>query len=153
MLQFFTNDFIYVYFLITYILNNIVNHIIKTILKIPRPKGAKNCSSVITKNDILSKTYGMPSGHSQIIGFIIGFWIFYIIDKYNQYSLKNKIGFLIILLLLIYICISRILIGCHTINQVIVGYIIGLLFGISCYKIYQLYDNKLISKIKYSLVI
>ena len=119
---------------------------IKFIIKESRPKGARNCGSYITCSNKLSKSYGMPSGHSQSMGVILGFWLCYMWydelmkddTKHNQHS-KKYIGSLLLLMICIWVPYSRVLLGCHSVAQVITGFIIGVSIGISSYIIYDNY--------------
>jgi membrane-associated phospholipid phosphatase len=124
-----------------------------------RPYGAKNCDFIPDDNKF--KSYGMPSGHSQII------WTFgtYIISKliYNCYYTVNNpitttqiqiiryilviLSTLFILSIMIYVSYSRVYIeGCHTIQQVIVGGFLGVLLGFLVYY-YESDAINLLSKI------
>jgi membrane-associated phospholipid phosphatase len=118
----------------------------------PRPANATGCGFIL--DDILAIDYGMPSGHSQIA------WAFatYILCKiiYNFYynyndknndkknDKKNKdISFIYLWLILSciiiiyisgYISYSRVYIEkCHTIQQVIIGGLFGIVFGFIIY--------------------
>jgi len=127
--------------LIAYILNNISNHVLKEYLFKPfmgnksfpifgrgtRPFGAKNCK--IISDGSLSKSYGMPSGHAQSISFFLSN------ELNNSKDIKYKIILTIVSFYMIY---SRVKLGCHTIQQVVVGSIIGVI----SYYIYNLVGNK-----------
>jgi len=70
---------------------------------------------------------GMPSGHSQIMSLIATFWILYLFKTNNKY----KIWIMLLLLIIVgLVNWSRIAINCHTVLQVIVGNIVGIIFGI-----------------------
>ena len=69
------------------------------------------------------KTYGMPSGHAQAVAFLVA----------DQYMKGNKYWPLIFLLSL-EICYSRIVNGHHTIQQIIAGYIIGIMLYLFIHK-------------------
>ena len=62
------------------------------------------------------KTFGMPSGHAQAVAFL----------AMDQYMKGNKY-WPITFLLSLEVCYSRILGGHHTIQQIIVGYLIGIM--------------------------
>ena len=139
-------------FLVVVIIGNLINRIMKSIIRQPRPKGAKNCKLYVTCTDIIAKSYGMPSGHSQSMGVILGFWLCYIwYDKLIKDDKKDKqsnvskyIGTLLLTATCLWVPYTRIVIGCHSVIQVIIGFITGLCIGISSYVIY---DNHIKSTI------
>lgn len=106
-----------------------------------RPSGAINCS--LSLNEKLAKSYGMPSGHSQFAWTISTYLICRIIYEWinhddsrdsQQLIILNYIWkiltILILLIFSIYISYSRVYIdNCHTIQQVTVGAIFGIIFG------------------------
>ena len=120
-----------------------------------RPVGASNCDSYNNCSKKPSLTFGMPSGHSMMIWFTITFIMIYLIAKrFSTNILNNKnnennedkeseenssvsltnIQFYISVITLIILGIlmgySRVFITkCHTVQQVIVGSILGIGFG------------------------
>lgn len=119
-----------------------------------RPPGATSCH--FTLDNQLSTSFGMPSGHSQIAWTVAIYLVLKIIRKWIDYKKTNKaieiIGYIwmlftviIILLCAIYISFSRVFIeGCHTLQQVIVGGIIGIVSG---YLIFR-YEDKIVGYLK-----
>ncbi len=105
-----------------------------------RPQGAYNCGVIPTCDKSPSKSFGMPSGHSQSVWFMFGFFILYFL-KFKSINQKQNKSWNWILLLKIsllfifcmFISFTRVYVGCHTVQQVIVGGIIGLVFGLSCF--------------------
>ena len=95
-----------------------------------RPKGAKNCGSFIDEYNpkMMSKTYGMPSGHSLEAMLISTFLIMYVY-KHSENGLKKNILIVTIFLIGLSICISRVVLGCHTILQIIIGGLLGSVIG------------------------
>src|SRR5439155_14101119 len=84
-----------------------------------------------------SKTWGMPSGHSQIISFASTFWILYLWRKGNSTILWAITATIIISILAALIMYSRIAEGCHNLEQVLVGCLFGSILGTSCYFILE----------------
>lgn len=87
--------------LILLLVNIVINIVLKEIIQELRP----NCPSC---------SLGMPSGHAQLAFFLAG------------YS-ENPLMFVLASL----IAISRVIFGYHTVNQVIVGSIIGYLLSLT----------------------
>ena len=117
-----------------------------------RPVGASNCGSYNDCSKKYALSFGMPSGHSMTIWFTITFITIYLIAKrfstniLNNENNENKdseenssisltnIQFYISVITLIIFGIlmgySRVFITkCHTVQQVIVGSILGIGFG------------------------
>lgn len=104
-----SNKIKFVFFVLLCLL---LNTILKNIIKSPRP--------IITDKYGELQKYGMPSGHSQIIWFIL----FY---KPKQ-DIQHLIGFIIAILS----SYQRIITKNHYIEQVIIGSIIGIIFAYVC---------------------
>jgi membrane-associated phospholipid phosphatase len=107
-----------------------------------RPNCAVSCS--LTLDGKVSRSYGMPSGHSQITWAVVTYLICKIIYKWinnSDNNLNTEIKYfsriILILLLLatgIYVSYSRVYIeSCHTLQQVIIGGIIGSIFGFGAF--------------------
>jgi membrane-associated phospholipid phosphatase len=110
-----------------------------------RPKGAHSCR--FTLDNILSITYGMPSGHSQIAWGVASYILFRIVydfnnnkyeDTNNNIKILNYIWFytscILVTWIAFYISYSRVYIeGCHTLQQVIVGGVFGIVSGFLIY--------------------
>jgi membrane-associated phospholipid phosphatase len=119
----------FLYFLVTNPINNFFkNFVFKPLMKeetFPiigcghRPIGAKNTGIISTGN--VSTSYGMPSGHSQGVGFFLLYELLF--KKYNI------IGNIILILICFYLLYSRINLGCHTTQQTLIGFTIGALFA------------------------
>jgi len=117
------------YYIIGIFINTLLNIILKIIIQQPRPNddskmvdiALKNGKRFIFKNNIIPfNIFGMPSGHSQSSFFSTTF-IFL--------SLKNiRIVFLYLFLSFITIY-QRVKYNYHTIFQVIVGAIVGIIFA------------------------
>jgi len=110
-------------------INKVFKYLSKKYIKIDgeRPKGAKNCGCFIDLNNVnkLATSYGMPSGHTQNIFFICTFLTLYT---------KSYLSKLFLLIISIYGGYLRVKFGCHTIGQVFVGGILGIIIGFISYK-------------------
>lgn len=97
-----------------------------------RPIGNNNCGLGIFNHN-LRRGYGMPSGHTQYAGVlsaILSRKLYY--SKYNNFI--KVFGILGLFLLVISVAYSRILLKCHTIQQTVVGGLIGIFIGYKSYK-------------------
>ena len=147
---FLTNDIDLLLLSITLLLNDGLNHFLKYSVLRPlmgkkkypiigyglRPNGAKDCGLFVGCKDPLSKkeSYGMPSGHSQNVMLFSTYAILTLMNGNYTDRMKN-IGYVLFSLLAIGIMYSRVYLKCHTVQQVIIGGVIGLLLG-------YLYYNK-----------
>jgi membrane-associated phospholipid phosphatase len=124
------------YYVIGNLLNAILNLILKGLFQQPRPSedpkqfalALKHGKRFIFKNGIPHDIFGMPSGHAQSCFFSTAF-VFLSIKKYNSLFI-----YLLISLVTIY---QRVQYNYHTVWQVIIGAIIGILFGYYMYFILQ----------------
>jgi membrane-associated phospholipid phosphatase len=121
-----------------------------------RPPGAYNCGVIPTSDKSPATSFGMPSGHSQSVWFMFGFFILYFLKSNVKNQNKNKnekpwtfwVGLKLSLLLIfcMFISSSRIYVGCHTVQQVIIGGIIGFFFGLSCFTLTNYIIKKYITQ-------
>lgn len=108
---------------------------------ITRPSGAKNCGCFYIDENNYSTSLGMPSGHSMLIGFICIYIYYFIKNSYKKNIKKNHSNHIIFILVLIlitcYMMYSRVILGCHTIEQTIIGVLIGGILGYYYYKYFS----------------
>ena len=92
-----------------------------------RPLNAMDCALFVDPKNNHNKSPGMSSGHAQFIFSFAIFIICYLKKKKDKnYYLKS----LILLLISVFISLSRVYIAnCHTLQQVIIGSIIGYIYG------------------------
>tara|TARA_Y100000022_G_scaffold163662_1_gene147381 strand:- start:109 stop:708 length:600 start_codon:yes stop_codon:yes gene_type:complete len=103
----------------------------------PRPEGAKYCGCFITESNLegVSKSFGMPSGHSITAASMFAFWYLYFQENTDDVRLRRRQQ-TILGIIAACVIISRIYLGCHTIQQTIVGSLIGAGLGILGYKVF-----------------
>lgn len=103
-----------------------------------RPNGAKSCGVSLIKHDELAFCFGMPSGHSQITWTFTTYFICILFQTHlNLFSSIPAIEYLArcmlviaLIMMSLYISYSRVTIeGCHTVQQVIIGGMIGAIIG------------------------
>ena len=94
-----------------------------------RPKGASNCDCFYVDENNISTTQGMPSGHSMLASFASIFIYYYFVNEYNITGEMKFFVFMMFSLFTLYMMYSRVLMNCHTIQQTIIGALIGFVMG------------------------
>lgn len=105
--------------------SEIVNKILKVLLKNPRPDFHREFGSGG------SLSYGMPSAHSQFIGFLAAYYTCVVIFKIGHLKQWQKAAWAVILAG-VGVCVagSRVYLMYHTWQQVFVGVTVGVVFGV-----------------------
>ncbi|CCD24716.1 dolichyldiphosphatase NDAI_0D04020 [Naumovozyma dairenensis CBS 421] len=112
--------------------NEIFNNIIKNIIKQTRPY--HNYFGESFQQNTLRSGYGMPSAHSQFMGFLTLYLSLRYIYNWNNLSAFWKfLGISFITILGGCVCFSRLYLKYHSFNQVLVGWTLGTLTGSSYY--------------------
>jgi len=93
-----------------------------------RPEGAMDCGNFVDPDNRLSSSYGMPSGHAQTSAFFATYFILMIINERSSKKIKT-LKIITVLIITSLVMSSRVYFGCHTIQQVSVGGIIGGILG------------------------
>lgn len=103
-----------------------------------RPPNAMNCALFTDPKNPQNKSPGMSSGHAQFLFSFVTFLICYLKKKRDsKYYLKS----LILLLIAFFIALSRVYIAnCHTIQQVIIGSLIGFGYGFILFNLLDKYN-------------
>ena len=135
---------LFFYYVVGIFINAILNLIIKGIIQEPRPSedlktfelSLKNGRRFLFKDGIPHDIFGMPSGHTQSSLFSSVF-IFLSLRKVNIFGFYLLISFIVMA--------QRVAFEYHTIPQVIVGAIVGMLFG---YFMFYMAQNKLMGVIR-----
>lgn len=93
-----------------------------------RPDGATNCGFFPNASKPAT-SFGMPSGHSMDSCIMATFWCLYVAYE-TDWSHPHKVwacaGFSVMALL---VAQSRHRLGCHTVQQIVVGGLIGIVLG------------------------
>jgi membrane-associated phospholipid phosphatase len=121
------------YYITFYVIGLILNIILKGIIQQPRPSIDKKTFDLMIKNKerYISKygvpydIYGMPSGHSQSVLFSTIFIYF------AFHNIKLTIIYLLFSIITVF---QRVIENHHTVLQVIVGSMIGLIIGYVSYE-------------------
>ncbi|TMW56954.1 hypothetical protein Poli38472_002879 [Pythium oligandrum] len=104
--------------LVGQLLNEALNQILKRSIKQSRPRGARISGA------------GMPSAHSQFIAFFAAYVVAYTIKRFNAHRrLEKSLTIFSVVILAIVVCISRVRLGYHTLDQVLVGAAVGAASG------------------------
>ena len=126
---FLRNMYKYLYFfVIGFIFNNILNIVLKLLIKEPRPSIDQKAIEIGIVNGarIGFDKFGMPSGHAQNCGYCL---VFIIMTLNNPFITTLYLSISTISLF------QRYLYNNHTILQLIIGLIIGTLFGYLTYNV------------------
>ena len=157
---FFTNNIDFLIFSLGFILNYELNYLLKYGIfskifgknNIPllgkgiRPNGAKNCCNFAPCNPLKPKfpnSYGMPSGHSQSVAYFSSLGIFFLLDNKKNSNIINILCISLLVCLTMFIMYSRILFKCHTLEQTLIGALIGIMVGLLLYKYKDKIKNRL----------
>ena len=133
----FTSDAKYMWFLVVIVINDYLCRLEKLAFTQILGRSAKrpgNCGS---------KLHGFPSSHAQTLSFTAMFWTLYLLaeGKYNLDTLVVlKIAMLWILTMIV--CYQRIQSKCHTMTQVLVGIVFGMLLAFLSYVILSRWTKK-----------
>ncbi|SMN22474.1 similar to Saccharomyces cerevisiae YGR036C CAX4 Dolichyl pyrophosphate (Dol-P-P) phosphatase with a luminally oriented active site in the ER [Maudiozyma saulgeensis] len=103
------------------LLNEFSNKLLKRIIRQPRPHEA-----------LMGPGFGMPSAHSQFVGFFFSYWTLKMWLQWGKQPPSNLfISTSCLLIFTLMVCGSRIYLLYHTIEQVTLGYVIGIFNGIA----------------------
>ncbi|KAI9244313.1 phosphatidic acid phosphatase type 2/haloperoxidase [Sporodiniella umbellata] len=121
-----------IYLTVGAVLSQIVAKTLKHIIKQPRPD-----TNVPNKR----KSYGMPSSHSQAMGFFSGYFhqLVLFVAPQKLFGLSPSIFALLLDLATISVVWSRVYLGHHTAAQVLSGVSLGALCSIGWFHIWQAY--------------
>jgi len=105
------------------LINILLNFFLKRIFRQPRPKKQLEIS-IPFLDGFIFKDFGMPSGHAQIAAFVTTFFLLYA----KQYKYIIGTIFIAITISTLY---QRYKYRAHSIFQIIIGAIIGVLMGLT----------------------
>lgn len=108
------------------ILNELINFGLKCAFKRPRPCKYAKCSSMTGRD--WNHRNGMPSSHAQFFGFFLTFLTASIVSQ-KHYSESACYLLTACYLFATAILVTRVTGGCHTIQQVLAGLVIGIALG------------------------
>eukprot|EP00118_Oscarella_pearsei_P010630 m.66296 g.66296 ORF g.66296 m.66296 type:complete len:232 (+) comp35380_c0_seq3:225-920(+) len=123
------------------LLNEAVNYILKNIVKQPRPLRAGD-------KDALHGQYGMPSNHSQFMGFFSTYFVLFVYFKIvSESSLmqtlwKHALSLGVIAAALL-VGFSRFYLKYHSLSQIACGFSVGLITGVSWFLMTYLFFTPL----------
>lgn len=108
----------------------LANIVLKILIKEPRPKEDKPDFNILIQNNkrVSYDKFGMPSGHAQFMFFTLTFMA-YAMQGYKYYWWL--IG--VFTLLTMNTVAQRVRDDNHTVSQVIVGSVVGIMFGMGTY--------------------
>lgn len=107
-----------------HLVGEVLNKVMKHLLKLPRPEFHKNFGGR------RSLSYGMPSAHSQFMGFFATYFICVVLLQVPMARYKKAIACLALPAASICVAFSRVYLSYHTAPQVVVGLCIGVVSGL-----------------------
>ncbi|TDH66439.1 hypothetical protein CCR75_009163 [Bremia lactucae] len=118
--------------LIGQLVSVVINKVVKKLINQPRPIGAYMSGP------------GMPSAHSQFMGFFATYSVVYTAKRLNERRhLEQWITICGVIFMAVLTCYSRIHLKYHSIDQVVVGAFFGILIGIFWYALVARISPKL----------
>jgi len=118
------------FYVLGFVINYLINEFLKFVIQEPRPKPVNSQPLDVPKSPLQIlfglKNSGMPSQHAQSTLYS---------TIYVFFSIKNKYWIFYFILITIITCVQRVLSRSHTITQVIIGSLLGILVGYIFYKI------------------
>lgn len=111
------------------------NSILKAIIKQPRPMyGAWRGASKSAEHFIVGTGYGMPSSHSQFVGFAFGWTLVVSLYRIGNIRPIERVALVITAAVIaIIVGYSRIRLSYHTVGQVLVGESVGIAYAFVWY--------------------
>ncbi|ODQ49882.1 PAP2-domain-containing protein [Saitoella complicata NRRL Y-17804] len=115
-----TRQFLILVALAGQLVNEAINYVLKKLLKEARPV-------LPGLDEAVGKGYGMPSSHSQFMGFWAGVVVVVLYGKLgHRYTAPQRIALSVAAVTLsTLVCVSRVVLGYHSIKQVVVGNSLG----------------------------
>lgn len=110
----------------------IINLIVKLIVQRPRPSGY---------NLINESNFSFPSGHSMVSTAFYGFLIYLVYRNIKEKKLKYSL-IILLFLLIIFICISRIYLGVHYFSDTLAGFFLSLSYLMIFVSVIAKYSKK-----------
>lgn len=108
-----------------HLIGEVLNKVVKHILKQPRPDFHKDFGVGS------GLSYGMPSAHSQFMGFFATYYLCMALYKIPLARCQKIVAAALLLALAVGVAFSRVYLYYHTIQQVIVGVLVGVGLGLA----------------------
>ncbi|ODQ77141.1 hypothetical protein BABINDRAFT_163868 [Babjeviella inositovora NRRL Y-12698] len=119
-----------------HIINELFNHVLKKVFRQPRPAFHENFgkgridANAPPQTIFNSLSYGMPSAHSQFMGYFMIFWALTICYQWKGLNTHKKVaGCLTLFGTTVGVVSSRVYLWYHTVEQVAVGVSVGACVG------------------------
>ena len=146
------NDYKNILFGIILLVSDLFNNILKNYIFWPLMKGrgeiailgkcarpANSKDSGLFKDGEISNSHGMPSGHAQIAWLFTTYWVLKILNERNRSKITKIVSIIVLCILSSAVAYSRVFFArCHTIQQVFIGSLIGIILG---FIVYNTIDN------------
>lgn len=97
----------------------------------PPPDGCGSFARLPSEVARRPVTYGMPSGHAQQMAFAMGFWVMYFMKRADTMrDWQRYVGMAFFVALWGAVAYHRVHLGCHNVEQVLVGSVVGVITGV-----------------------
>lgn len=120
------------YFAGTFLGGVAFNYVLKVLIDRPRP--FETYSTIISFSDAMGQS--MPSNHSFCV-IVIAMFVCYFVSKMLDKNWEKTLCIFIMSLIVVVVGISRMYLGVHYLSDIVVGYIIGVLFSLAGLNIYN----------------
>lgn len=108
------------------VINEILNNIAKNIIKQSRPAFFGDSF----QKDTIRSAYGMPSAHSQFMGFFCMYWSLKVLTNWRSLSkIRKTSSILSFITATALVALSRAYLGYHSVIQVVAGVLFGSFLG------------------------
>lgn len=131
-----------VYFTVGQLVNEFINKMLKRWFQMERPLGSGDSHGMPFHNGSLN--YGMPSAHSQFMGFHMGYLVVNLYcngwwsQKYGPTSgMKKGVYSGLVGCLCLFVCWSRWYLEYHHVDQIVIGWQLGLFTSLVYYTLLQ----------------
>lgn len=113
-----------------HLIGEVLNKAIKHVVKQPRPDFHKDFGA-----GSYGLSYGMPSAHSQFMGFFSTYFVCVLLAKVPMGRRAKRLSCVALLAVGVLVAFSRVYLFYHTVQQVFVGVVVGAVLGLAYFPV------------------